>query len=370
MKKNILIFHQNMVMGGVEKVTLNILENLSREKFNIKVVLIEKHGELIEKLPKDLEIIYLLDKSYSKDKKGLIKFIGYLKELIVINKKSKKIIKERDILLNMNARNMRINLLFLKYKNKKIGWIHGNILNDFGKISEKFNYKLFNQYSKIFNISKQGKKDFDDKFPKLRNKSELLYNSFNIEGIIRKSKEEIINEKDYLLSIGRLSYEKGFDLLIDAISLLKKDGIEKKLYIIGDGEEKENLKKQIEKLSLENNVFLLGFKENPYPWLKNSKLYILSSRGEGLPTVLIEALACQKAIVSANCLCGPREILDNGKYGLLVETENSSALKEGIKKLLLDKELKENYENKSLKRAYDFSNENILKKLEREISDL
>ncbi len=81
MKKNILIFHQNMVMGGVEKVTLNILENLSREKFNIKVVLIEKHGELIEKLPKDLEIIYLLDKSYSRDKKGLIKFIGYLKEL-------------------------------------------------------------------------------------------------------------------------------------------------------------------------------------------------------------------------------------------------------------------------------------------------
>lgn len=368
--KKLVFLHKNLVIGGVEKVLLNLLKSLDKNKFQVKLILFKKEGDLISEIPNNINVIYLKQKFLLENDIFLIRILKNIINAIFYFFQLKGLIKEDEILLNINMRNCVANLSIFLFKNKKIGWIHGNILNDFGKISEKFNYKLFNQYSKIFNISKQGKKDFDDKFPKLRNKSELLYNSFNIEGIIRKSKEEIINEKDYLLSIGRLSYEKGFDLLIDAISLLKKDGIEKKLYIIGDGEEKENLKKQIEKLSLENNVFLLGFKENPYPWLKNSKLYILSSRGEGLPTVLIEALACQKAIVSANCLCGPREILDNGKYGLLVETENSSALKEGIKKLLLDKELKENYENKSLKRAYDFSNENILKKLEREISDL
>lgn len=365
MKKNVLIFHQNMVMGGVEKVTLNILENLDRKKFNIKVILVEKYGELLEKLPKDLEIIYLLDKDYSRDKKGVFKFIDYLKELIIINQRLKKIIKKNDNLLNMNMRNMRINLSFLKYKNKKIGWIHGNILNDNRTLFEKINYHFFNQYTKIFNISEQGKKDFDNKFPKLKNKSELLYNSFDIEEIRKKSKEEIINEKDYLISIGRLSYEKGFDLLINAIFLLKKDGINKKLYIIGDGNEKENLENQIKKLNLENNVFLLGFKTNPYIWLKNSKLYILSSRGEGLPTVLIEALICEKAIVSTNCKCGPEEILSNGKYGLLVETEDPLALKEGIKKLILDEKLRKNYEKKALKRACYFSNKNILRELEK-----
>lgn len=368
MKKEILIFHQNMVMGGVEKVTLNLLENLDRKKFKIQLVLIEKCGELIDNIPKDIELTYLLNENYSRNKKGFFKFLGYLKELYLIRKNLKKIVKKDSVILNMNIRNIRINISILKYKNKKLGWIHGNILNDIGSTLEKLNYKLFFQYTKIFNISKQGKKDFEKKFPNLKNKSELLYNSFNIKKIIEKSKESI-NDSNYLLSIGRLSFEKGFDILIEAMSLLKKDGINEKLYLIGDGIEKEKLKSKIKELSLEKNVFLLGFKENPYPWIKNSKLYILSSRGEGLPTVLIESLILQKAIVSTNCLCGPEEILDFGNYGLLVKTENAYSLKEGIKNLLLNLQLKDQYEKKALKRAYDFSNELILKKLENFLVD-
>lgn len=361
--KKLVFLHKNLVIGGVEKVLLNLLKNLDKNKFQVKLILFEKEGDLISEIPNNINVIYLKQKFLLKNDIFLIRILKNIINAIFYFFQLKNLIKEDEILLNINMRNCVANLSVFLFKNKKMGWIHGNILNDFGKISEKFNYKLFNQYSKIFNISKQGKRDFDNKFPRLKNKSELLYNSFDIEKIIKRSNEENIKEKDFLLTIGRLDFEKGFDLLIDAIYLLKKDGIDEKLYIIGDGKERENLEKQIKKLNLENNVFLLGFKTNPYTWLKNSKLYILPSRGEGLPTVLIEALACQKAIISTNCLCGPSEILDNGKYGLLVEVENPSALKEGIKKFLLSKELKKNYENKALKRAYDFSNEKILKKL-------
>lgn len=368
--KKLVFLHKNLVIGGVEKVLLNLLKNLDKNKFQVKLILFEKEGDLISEIPNNVEVIYLKKQYLTKNSIFLLKVLKSLINILSYFFQLKKIIKEDEILLNINMRNIIANCSIYFFRNKKIGWIHGNILNDFGKISEKFNYKLFNQYSKIFNISKQGKKDFDDKFPNLKNKSELLYNSFDVEKIIKRSNEENIKEKDFLLTIGRLDFEKGFDLLINAMFSLKENGINEKLYIIGDGKERENLENQIKKLNLENDVFLLGFKTNPYPWLKNSKLYILPSRGEGFGLVLVEALACQKAIVSANCLCGPNEILDNGKYGLLVETENSSALKEGIKKLLLDKELKENYENKALKRAYYFSNESILKKLEREICNL
>lgn len=368
--KKLVFLHKNLVIGGVEKVLLNILKNLDKNKFDIKIILFEKRGELVQEIPNHVKKLYLKQKIILRTDNLFIKYLKSVINVIYYFFQLKKIIKKDEILLNINMRNCVINLSIFLLNNKKIGWIHGNILNDLKKFSEKFNYKLFNQYTKIFNISKQGKKDFDNKFPKLKNKSEFLYNSFDIEKIIKKSNERHIEERNFLLTIGRLDFEKGFDLLINVVFLLKKDGIDEKLYIIGDGKERENLEKQIRKLKLENNVFLLGFKINPYPWLKNSKLYILPSRGEGFGLVLVEALACQKAIVSTNCLCGPSEILSNGKYGLLVKSENALALKNGIKKMILDSRIKEKFEKKALKRAYDFSNEKILQKLENEIFNL
>lgn len=370
MKKNIVIFHQNMIMGGVEKVTLNLLKNIDRDKFNIKLVLVEKYGELLEFIPDDIEVIGILDKNYSKGKNKFLKFLGYLKELLIIKKSLKKIIRKDDILLNMNMRNIRINLSFLKYKNKKIGWIHGNILNDFGNLREKINYKLFSQYSIIFNVSKQGTEDFNEMFPKLRNRSKTLYNSFDIEKIKKDSTQEPIREEKYLVTIGRLDFGKGFDILINAIKLLEKDGISKKLYIVGEGPERTKLEEQIKRLNLGRKVFLLGYKNSPYSLLRDAEVYILSSRGEGLPTVLIEALACECPIVSTDCKCGPREILKDGKHGILVPVGDAEALKEGIKKMLLDDKLREEFKEKSLERAYDFSNDKILKELEDIIESL
>ena len=363
MKKNILIFHQNLVMGGVEKVTLNIIKNIDKNKFNIKLILVEKFGELLEEIPKDIEVVELLDKDYSI-KNNILKYILYLKEIYIIRKKLKKIIKDEDILLNMNMRNIRFNITLFQYKNKKIGWIHGNIMNDFGNFKERINYKLFYQYSIILNVSKEGTDDFNKKFPKLKNRTKTLYNSLDIEFIKKMSVSEKINKNNYLVSVGRLSEEKGFDILIDSIKLLKDDGIDEKLYIIGEGNERDRLEEKIKKLNLEENVFLPGFNSNPYAILKNSKIYILSSRGEGLPTVLIEALACECPIISTDCKCGPREILNNGDYGLLVPVGDAMELKEGIKKMILDNNLRARFKEKSLERAYDFSNKKILKKLE------
>ncbi|MGL4765452.1 MAG: glycosyltransferase [Aeromonas sp.] len=370
--KNLIIFHQNMVMGGVEKVTLNLLKNLDKTKFNIKLILIQNEGELLSQIPKDIEVIFLLKKNYVKNKNIIQKIYGYLFELLLINKKLKELLIQDDtIFLIMNARNFRLNICLKRYKNKKIGWIHGNILNDYGNILEKLNYKLFSQYNFIYNVSKEGEKDFNNKFQNLKHKSKYLYNSLDITKILELSEERIDIKEKYILTVGRLSfYDKGYDILIETISLLKKEGIDKKLYIIGDGEERERLEQEIKRLKLENNIFIKGFDKNPYKWMKNAELFVLSSRGEGLPTVLIEALTCGVPIVSTDCKCGPKEILSNGEYGVLVPVGDSIALKEGIKKVLLNEKLRKELKEKSLKRALDFSNEKIIKRLENEMLEL
>ncbi len=368
--KNIIVFHQNMVFGGVEKVTLNLIKNLNRNKFKVKLILVNLEGQLLKEIPENIEVISLLGVKKKDNKNKISKFFEKIIEIRLIKNKLKKIIKDEDILLNMNLRNMRLNICLKKYKNKKIGWFHSTITSDIQTVLVKINYKLFKQYRFIYNVSKEGKKDFDRQFPDLESRSKVLYNSFDLDKIKEKSLEPL-DKSNYILAVGRLVNEhKGFDILIDAVKKLKMENIQVKLIIIGDGPDREKIENQIKNNSLEKEVFINGFDENPYKWMNKSKIFILSSNYEGLPTVLIEALACGIPIVSTNCKCGPSEILNNGEYGILVPVGNSEALKEGIKKVLLDKKLQKNLKEKSQKRALEFSNERVIKQLENQMLEL
>lgn len=366
--KSIIIFHQNLVFGGVEKVTINLLKNLNRSKFKIKLVLVYLEGELLKDIPKDIEVISLLERNSNSNKN-----FGFLKKLIeirLIKYKLKEIIKNEDILLNMNLRNIRLNICLKRYKNKKIGWFHTTITSDIQTKLIRFNYKLFKQYNIIYNVSKEGKDDFDIRLPEFYKKSKVLYNSFDLDKIKEKSLE-FLDEDNYILAVGRLlNAHKGFDILIDAIKKLKMENIEIKLIIVGDGPDRAKIEKQIENNSLQKEVLIKGFDENPYKWMRKSKVFVLSSNYEGLPTVLIEALACGAAIVSTDCKCGPNEILNNSEYGVLVSKGDSEALKNGIKKILLDEKLQIKLKEKALKRAFEFSNEKVIEQLENQMLEL
>ena len=110
--------------------------------------------------------------------------------------------------------------------------------------------------------------------------------------------------------------------------------LEEKLVIVGDGPHKNSLETLVKDLNVEKEVIFLGKRSNPYIWIKNSKLFILSSKYEGFPTVLIEALVLNIPTVSSNCLTGPKEILENGKYGKLFEVSNELELERVILNIL------------------------------------
>lgn len=137
-----------------------------------------------------------------------------------------------------------------------------------------------------------------------------------------------------LVAIGSLKPAKAFDLLIDAIGLLRADGGDARLLIIGEGPEHAALQSRIDRHGLADAVRLAGFRADPYPYLHAADLFVLSSRWEGLGNVIIEALACGTNVVATDCPSGPAELLENGRYGRLVTPGDPQALADGIRAAL------------------------------------
>jgi glycosyltransferase involved in cell wall biosynthesis len=140
-------------------------------------------------------------------------------------------------------------------------------------------------------------------------------------------------------AVGRLSEEKGFDKLLDAVSRLVDEGHNVGLVIAGEGHLKDALQDQIERLELQHCVHLAGYLEDPRALYRAIDIYVLSSLREGLPNVLLEAMASQRTVVTTEVNGIPRLVQD-GKNGLIVPTDNTDALTEGIRKCLLSSELR------------------------------
>ncbi|MEZ5453030.1 MAG: glycosyltransferase [Thiothrix sp.] len=151
-------------------------------------------------------------------------------------------------------------------------------------------------------------------------------------------KQPVEHPRPYLLAIGRLHPQKGFDLLINAFANSKASQTTD-LLILGEGGQRANLQQQIEHLGLTEKIHLPGMANNPYRYLDNAQIFILSSRYEGYPNVLLEALACRCPVIATNCPTGPNEILTHGVNGILINNENTDELTKSIDYLMENPEL-------------------------------
>ena len=170
----------------------------------------------------------------------------------------------------------------------------------------------------------------------------------NVSYFNKKKKNKLdknLQNKNYFLSIGRLTRQKNQQLLVNLFSILKKENKNFNLYIIGDGEKKIFLNNLIKKLNLSENVFLLGYKENVFPYIKSAKAIFSSSLWEDPGAVMIEAAFCNTLVISSDCMSGPKEFLENGKAGYLFENNNIKSLKNS-----LDKFFNENLDKKKEKK--------------------
>ncbi|MEI6857720.1 glycosyltransferase [Psychrilyobacter sp.] len=218
-------------------------------------------------------------------------------------------------------------------------------------------------YDKLLIITDEMQNEMEILYPFAAHKTVKIYNPVGIEEVKIKSNDSSdltetdkkMLQEDYMIGVSVLDKVKARDEMIRAMKLLKERNIEEKLYLIGKEPEKEKLENLIKELKLEDQVFLLGQKKNPFIWLKNAKIFIHTSYGEGLPNVLLEAMATGTPIISYDCPTGPKDILLNGECGELVEMGNVEELAEKMYNLLKNTEKQKEYKEKMKDRRQDFT---------------
>lgn len=383
-KKKILFYTSGIGLGGVEKVLLELLKFIDKEKYDIKVAFQNGDERYFEsEIPENIQYKFMLDEKlikktvYFKErkKKNLFYKICYLcmmkYEKLIIKREFLNFSYDRDIIIDFKSGDF-YKIIQLNKKAKRLCWLHNEItkVSSYYKRKERLE-KFFNTCEKVICICNEMKDNLIKEMPSIQNKIEVFYNCFDIQKIEELSKEtfdlnfddkEKLNDK-YFIMVGRLDdVQKDFSTLIDAYEIYYKRNVEKsiKLYLLGEGPDRDKIEKILKNKGLEKKILLLGAKKNPYPWIKNSKFLIHSSKFEGLPTVLIEALILGKNIISTDCPTGPKEILENGKIGTLVEIGNIQKMANAIEeKVKVEEKI-----NKLFESSKRFDGKKIIKKVE------
>lgn len=250
---------------------------------------------------------------------------------------------------------------------KKLAWVHCELTKAVDD-PQTFAWKTAPWYAKfdqIVCVSRNVKKDFDEMF-RNRFDSTVLYNVIDDATIREKAQlslPEGANRRRFtVLSAGRLSPPKKFVRLLQAHRRLLEEGLEHDLWILGDGPEREMLERYVAENGLTGSVWMPGFLENPYPFMREADLLACSSVYEGYSTFMTEGVILGKPIVSTD-VSGMRELLGDSEFGLIVENDDG-ALYRGLKRMLSDAALRERYAEKAAARGCDFSAARLTKTAE------
>lgn len=380
MKKKLIIHNGNISIGGQEKMLIEFLRLLSPEKYEVLLLIEEDNGkrnDYINDIPSWIEYRFLTTERFMesleknrKSKNPIRKIIYSLqlkrKKIIAINE-LKKYLNYSNVIIDYDMGLIR-NLHRIDLKEKiLIGWSHAG---EGAPLKSKQKRENLEKYNYIVVINERMKEGYEKntKKPKIKK----LYNFMELETIIGKSLENMKEDfNKYIVSVGSLTENKNQILLIEAFSELKLEKlIEEKLIIIGDGKEKEKLKFKIEELKMQDSIFLLGQKLNPYNYIKNSELYVVTSKNEGFSLTSIEAMTLKKMVIATRTN-GTVEILgENSNYGKLVKNNDKEDLKKSILYYLTNEKERKIYEIKGFERAKYFKKENAKKCIEEFIDNL
>lgn len=322
------------------------------------------NGELEKQLDKKIKLKSLYNVSYLELSKINQKLIAPLKVLLFKKSIYKKKIKE-DYDIEIAFLEGPITRLFStkNSKTQKIVWIHNDITKVFGKgikakIKKIIDKNIYAKYDKLIFVSKDNLEKFNEIYNDkkiIKKEKRVIYNYINPNKILEKAEEKVENtfNSDFInfVSVARLVPQKALDRLIKVHSkLIKNLGHKHNFWIIGEGPEREKLEKMIKEYKVEDSFFLLGKKENPYPYIKNADYFCLLSQFEGYGMVLEEAKILNKSIIITNTAA--REAVISYESSKIFEN-NDEEIYAGLEKII--KENKQNLEKEDKKIIYDNS---------------
>jgi glycosyltransferase involved in cell wall biosynthesis len=369
-KIKVLFFISSLAGGGAERVTVDILSHIDKDKIDPTLLLLYPFNAspYKEYLPEDVRVSVVERKSDS--------FLEKVNHVIHFMEAVRRE-KPQVIVSALTHNNIMAILAGIVFSIRVITCEHIT-LGDMIRTREgrrilglpvtplvKILYRFADQ---IVAVSEGIRDNLVEEFNAPADKIKVICNPIDFKRITElwtiSPEHPFFEERaPVVVAAGRLVSQKGFDILIKAFCMVLSE-MDVRLIILGEGSEAESLKKLSEDRGITSKVSFVGFQKNPYNFLSRADLFVLSSRYEGLPMVMLEAMACGIPVVSTNCRSGPREILQNGRCGLLVPVGDVNALSEAIVRLLKDRELRGNLSRLARERAKDFSLSKIVRKYE------
>ncbi len=366
--KKVLFFIDTLGYGGAEKVLMNLINNLDKNKYDITLMTIFDFGVNKRYLTKDITYKYIFKKVF----RGNVLFFKMFSPKYLYNK---YIGDKYDIVISYLEGNTTRILSGCPYNDtKKVAWVHVEMDERawfYPYRNKQECIACYKKFDKIVGVSG----DVINSFKKhIGNRDNLCvkYNSVDTNYIREKanleSEFEFKSDIPNVVTVGRLIEQKAYTRLLKIHKKLVDNGVLHNLYIIGEGEQRNILEKYISENNLEKSVHLLGLKKNPWRFVSKSDLFVCSSLKEGFSTAVTEALVLGVPVITTLC-SGMNEMLNNGEFGVIVEN-NEDALYEGMYKLLSDKSLLNHYKNKAVERSKHFELSTTVQEVEDMLDNL
>ncbi len=359
-KRQVAVLISNLEGGGAERVTVNLLKGFSPDLFELELVLINATGPFLSQVP---EYVKLVDLKASGVTGAIVPLARYLRQ-------------RRPAVLLSHTSHVNVGALVarrLAGTHTKVVIVEHNDRSSVPKKAETSRFvppqrrllpnlmrRLYGQADAVVGVSDGVSSFIKRRFNVPEALMQTIYNPVVDAGLLERSRERpdhpwlLDQTTPTLIAVGRLTAQKDFATLLRAFAKLREHR-NVRLIIFGKGPERQNLEALARDLGIEQEVSLPGFTQNPYAAMSRASLFVLSSRWEGLPTVLIEAMACGCPVVATDCPSGPAEILKGGRYGPLTNVGDVQGLADTILKALEHPVSEEALRNRAVDFSYDRS---------------
>ena len=332
--KRVAIFLVSLEGGGSERIALNLAQGFAERGLEVDLVLQRATGPYLDQVPDKIRIVDLRAGRMALAIFPLISYLRRERPPFLLS-----LMMGANIIAILSKKLARVDtrLLITEHLNISVATYNaGSLRVRYLPLLAKRTYPWANG---IVAVSEGVADDLAHTIGLPRKRIDVIYNPLVTSELLEKVNEPVDHpwfqdgEPPVILGAGRLTKQKDFPTLIRAFALVRKERAAR-LVILGEGEDRPELKALVDELGVAEDVDMPGFVDNPYGYMAGAAVFALSSRWEGLPTVLIEAMALGKPVVATDCPSGAREILNDGRYGTLVPVGDAERLATGISGML------------------------------------
>lgn len=365
-KKEILFIIENLRGGGAEKALVDLLQRFDYTRYNVSLCVAHLGGVYQNDIPEEVNIIPLYKENHSLCRKAFRYYKRYGFSYMLKFQLQRRIKLSYDVIVSfLEGRSLLMHNLIKERGKQNITWVHCDLLTYHWTTSAFPNLTAeracYTNMDKVVFVSHEAMKNFSELF-QLSVPSICIYNLIDAVRIRKlAAEEEIPHTCITVTSIGTVNRVKAFDRIVRVAKCFQQENGPIRFQIIGEEDDERQLRALCRELGVQDSVSILGFKNNPYPYLKSSDIYVSTSLSEGFSLVICEAMSLGVPIVATHT-AGASELLENGEYGVLVE-QDDEAIYRGIKRLVDDKQLRRQYAEKAALRSENFNADETMQKI-------